>query len=156
MNAVKYFFNFRKPVFLEFNCIDLVAGNKLLFLMAWDIEHAGRIKINPGRHVYKQATGAAIVTLLPATEAVDIIIRNCWRKTSMAIALKHISLDKESLESLTSDLRVFTKIELAAIVPVELPALPQVQFATPAIKKFFFQTTIQPDFNYQNFIYHEP
>ena len=41
IDAIVYFFNFRKPVFLEFNCIDLVARNKLLFLLAWDIKNAG-------------------------------------------------------------------------------------------------------------------
>jgi len=156
IDAIVYFFNFRKPVLLEFNCIDLVAGNKVLLLLAWNIKNAKRIKINPGRHVCRQATGAAIITLLPGTGSVDIMIRNCWRGTSLCVGLKHISLDKESLKSLTSDLQVFTRIEIAAIEPDGLPAIPQLRFKIPEIKKISCQTMITPDFNYQNFTYHEP
>ncbi len=156
IGALIHFFNFRKPFFLEFNCIDLVAGNKLLFLFAWDIKNAGRIKINPGRHMYKQHSGAAIITLLPATESIDIIISNCWRKTSMSIGLKHISLDKQSLASLTDDLRLFTQIEIASIEPDNKQLSPRLLFDIPSIQTFSCQTTITPDFNYQNFTYHEP
>jgi len=133
-----------------------VAGNKLLFLMVWDIVNAGRITVNPGRHIFRKSTGAVVVTLLPATVSVVVVIRNCWQRNSFTVPLKHISLDKESLASLTADLRLFARINVVDMQPGEVNFFPNIRVIEPVLQTFQCQLKIEPHFISQNFYQHEP
>lgn len=150
IKCIKYLFNFRKPIIREFNCIDIVAGNKLLFLMAWDTLHAGRIKVHPGRHVYRRASGAVIIALPTNTTSVDISAHNCWRKTVITVPIKKLTLDRESFDWLTSDIRLFAPINLTNFLPDSPVYLPEIKIGHPVVQTFFCQSHIKFLFNYQN------
>ncbi len=97
LNTLRHLLDFRQPGFRHLDCIDLVLENKLLLLVSWDATHAGKIRIRPGKAVYRKSSGAAIIKLPAGTEAIDIILYNTWRSTKTSIHLKKVTVDQATL-----------------------------------------------------------
>ncbi len=93
-------FDLRRPQFRRLDFIDIVLENKLLLLLSWDIAHATKIRIRPGKAYYRNTCGAAICKLPMGAESVDIRINNLWRATTISLPLKRITVDKEVLHFL--------------------------------------------------------
>jgi hypothetical protein len=89
--------DFHQPRFRHLDCIDLVLENKLLFLLSWDVVHASKICIHPGKIVYRRSVSAAICRLPAGTESVDIILHNVWRSKKVSFRLKQITVDRQTL-----------------------------------------------------------
>lgn len=97
LNSTRRFYDFRQPRFRHLDCIDLVLENKLLLLVSWDTTHAGKIRIRPGKAVYRKSSGAAIIKLPAGTAAIDIILYNTWRSAKASIQLKKVTVDQATL-----------------------------------------------------------
>ena len=124
--------------------------------MSWEIVNARLIKINPGRHRYRKSAGAVIVSLLPATDTVDVVIANLWRRKMIKVQLRHIALDNKSLEMLTDDLQVLGGIEVKKISPPAFASFEIINTSVPVFSPFNFQLQLNPQFHYQKFIQDEP
>jgi hypothetical protein len=154
MQSLSWLFVFRKPQLHAFHCIDLVADNRQLFLMVWDTAHARRICVQPGRHVYKASSGAAVITLLPGTKQVEVRVSNCWRRVTMTIMLKHISLDPVCARLLDIDFQMFYSLSLLRLESGPVIKRLQINLGEPSIKIADCVTHINPQYKYQNLYYH--
>ncbi len=90
-------FDLRRPRFRRLDFIDIVLENNLLLLLSWEINHATKIRVKPGKAYYRNACGAAICKLPMGTDSVDIRINNLWRVTTISLPLKRVTVDKETL-----------------------------------------------------------
>jgi hypothetical protein len=136
--------------------MNLVIRNRSLFLVVWDTVNAAGITINPGQYKYRNATGAAIITLLPSTHEVNISIRNCWRRMHLTIPLKQVHLDKESFDWLSKDILLNTSIVIEDIQPKELTHIPFPLICKPTLATLNYQCHINPQFNYKTLYKYEP
>jgi hypothetical protein len=151
-----YLFMFRKPIIRDMTCIDLVIGNKLLFLIAWETVCTGKLIIRPGRFIYRNSSGAAIVTLRHGTKEVKLKFSNYWRSIKVRVPLKLIELDNESFNSLNSDLKVFSAPSVVDLLPPRFLQNIQTKTVLTGIICFSPQININPGFNYQNLNRYEP
>ena len=154
--AIKYLLNFRRPSISKFDCIDLVAGNRLLFLMAWEVRNANKIKLRPGLFKYKKSQGAVIVSLLPETREVSIYISNCWHSIKLKIPLKRMTLDRRSLELLTVDLKVIDNPRMHGLQSEIKNFWISFHLGHPHISNFSPRINFNPEFKYSKFNRHEP
>ena len=131
-------FDFHQPRFSHFDCIDLVLENKLLLLLSWNTVHTYKLRICPGKHVFRQPAGAAICRLPFGTNTVDIILYNAWRSTRVTFPLKRIEVTRQVFQYMYTGPLTGAALSVACLQPH--PLLLNVQ-----LKKICPQTLIVPE-----------
>lgn len=106
---LKYLFNFRKPVFESFDCIDIIIEDKPLFLLTWRICNGYLVKLKSLKKSIVDAEGSAVIKLSPRQNKIIIEAKNFWRKTSLEIPLVKYRLDKKTADELITSFKPFNK-----------------------------------------------
>jgi hypothetical protein len=100
LKKLGWLFDFRQPRIHHLECIDLVLENKLLLLVSWDTLHTSKIRIRPGKAVYRASSGAAVCRLPIAADSIDVILHNVWRSKRTSFRLKRIAVSQQTLRYL--------------------------------------------------------
>lgn len=101
---LRYFFYFKKINPLHFDFIDIVLEKKSLLLLSWEFADPYYLRIKELNKSSTSKNGAIILKVPTHINKIKIIISTTWRKKTINIDLKKVTLTKEVSELLIQQL----------------------------------------------------
>lgn len=114
VRLLRFFFRFRKPVFVVLEVSDWVVAERPLALIRWQMRRRYSVFI-AGTHFHNnQQSGLFLIALPERLTELSVIIRSGWRKNVYRFVLKKVSIPQDQLTVIIAgDLTVVESFELS-------------------------------------------